>query len=141
MHGGKEQQDRLSAMQSFRDGTVNVLVATDVSARGIDIPGVDFVVNYDLPEVPENYVHRVGRTGRGMQKGQAISFCSTEEKEMLQTIEQFLQQPIKTLDIHHNDYSQTINLSDEKHSDWKTLMREIQTSEEKGPKKSKKKKH
>ncbi len=69
MHGGKEQGDRLSVMNEFRKGDVKLLITTDVSARGIDIPDVDYVVNYDLPEDPESYVHRIGRTGRGVQKG------------------------------------------------------------------------
>ena len=83
IHGDKDQQDRLKAMQQFREGSVKVLIATDVSARGIDIPDVDYVVNYDLPDVAENYVHRVGRTGRGKQKGRAVSFCSPEEKPIV----------------------------------------------------------
>src|SRR5690606_16522648 len=62
MHGGKEQEDRLSVMNEFKKGDVKVLITTDVNARGIDIPNVDYVVNYDLPDEPENYVHRVGRT-------------------------------------------------------------------------------
>lgn len=70
MHGGKEQDDRLQVMSEFKEGAVPLLITTDVNARGIDIPNVDYVVNYDLPDVPENYVHRVGRTGRGVQKGQ-----------------------------------------------------------------------
>ncbi|MDB5272117.1 MAG: helicase [Chitinophagaceae bacterium] len=139
IHSDKEQQDRLFVMEQFRSGEVKILIATDISARGIDIANVDYVVNYDLPDVSENYVHRVGRTGRGMQKGQAISFCSTEEKEMLEEIESFLEQPIKTLDIHKGDYAQTIDISNEQHTDWKTLMKEIQQKEEE-PKKKKKRK-
>ncbi len=81
IHSDIDQKERERTMQSFRHGELKILIATDVSARGIDIPNVDFVVNYDLPESSENYVHRVGRTGRGRQKGQAVSFCSTEEKE------------------------------------------------------------
>jgi len=78
LHGDKEQKDRLSALNDFKSGKVKVLIATDISARGIDIANVDYVVNYDLPEQAENYVHRVGRTGRGTNKGNAVSFCSTE---------------------------------------------------------------
>lgn len=74
MHGGKEQDDRLQSMSAFKDGTCNMLIATDISARGVDIANVDYVINYDLPEVSENYVHRVGRTGRGMQKGWQYHF-------------------------------------------------------------------
>jgi len=67
-------------MKAFRTGECKILIATDLSARGIDIPDVTHVINYDLPEKPENYVHRIGRTGRGFNKGIAVSFCSTEEK-------------------------------------------------------------
>ncbi|PJC67697.1 MAG: hypothetical protein CO017_11065, partial [Zetaproteobacteria bacterium CG_4_8_14_3_um_filter_59_5] len=80
IHGDKDQGERSIAMQAFRDNTCRILIATDVSARGIDVPDVQFVINYDLPEKAENYVHRVGRTGRGENKGEAISFCSSEEK-------------------------------------------------------------
>ena len=66
IHSGKNQEERNEVMRQFRSGQVKVLVATDVTARGIDIPDVDYVVNYDLPDKAENYVHRVGRTGRGM---------------------------------------------------------------------------
>ncbi|MFN8135656.1 MAG: C-terminal helicase domain-containing protein [Bacteroidales bacterium] len=79
IHGDKEQTDRLQVMKRFKNGEFKILIATDVSARGIDIPNVDFVVNHDLPEKPENYVHRVGRTGRADKKGIAVSFCSNDE--------------------------------------------------------------
>ena len=95
IHSGKDQHDRLDVMKQFREGTVKILIATDVSARGIDIPDVDQVVNYDLPEVAENYVHRVGRTGRADKKGLAVSFCSPEEKPILDEIESFLGKPIR----------------------------------------------
>ena len=77
-------------MKKFKECECNLLIATDISARGIDIPDVNYVINYDLPEKPENYVHRVGRTGRGVNKGVAISFCGEEEKERLEEIQQFL---------------------------------------------------
>ena len=83
IHSDKLQEEREGVMRGFRSGFLKILIATDVSARGIDIQNVEYVVNYDLPESTENYVHRVGRTGRGSQKGQAVSFCSTEEKEIL----------------------------------------------------------
>ncbi|NOX64298.1 MAG: DEAD/DEAH box helicase, partial [Chlorobi bacterium] len=82
IHSGKDQQERSQVMEQFKKGEVKILVATDVSARGIDIPNVDYVINYDMPEVPENYVHRVGRTGRGVNRGNAVSFCSTGEREV-----------------------------------------------------------
>ncbi|SMO52277.1 ATP-dependent RNA helicase RhlE [Saccharicrinis carchari] len=124
LHGGMQQDERNKVFDLFRKGEVKVLIATDVSARGIDIPLVEFVVNYDLPDLSENYVHRVGRTGRAKEKGQAVTFCSEEEKKMLTEIEGFLGQPIKRLEIDKDDYSQTIDFSAESHADWKTLINE-----------------
>lgn len=120
IHSDKDAAERNAAMAQFRSGDVKILVATDVSARGIDIPDVDFVVNYDLPDKPENYVHRVGRTGRGMKKGLAVSFCSDEEKVMLGEIEDYLTKPINRVEMNRSDYAQTIDFSRE--HDWKTLM-------------------
>lgn len=137
IHGDKDQQDRSAVMQQFRKGEIKVLVATDVSARGIDIANVDFVINYDLPEQAENYVHRVGRTGRGTQKGQAISFCSTEEKPVLAEIEGFLEKPIKVLEISKADYNETLDLTQDQNYDLKALLREVDAFEQK--KKGKKK--
>ncbi|RAJ05535.1 ATP-dependent RNA helicase RhlE [Chitinophaga skermanii] len=123
MHGGKEQDNRLAVMDEFRKGDVKILITTDVNARGIDIPNVDYVVNYDLPDVAENYVHRVGRTGRGVQKGQAISFVSTEEKKMLAEIEKFIGKPINEMKIDKNDYRETIAFSEETPNDnWQLLI-------------------
>ncbi len=139
IHSDKEQGDRVVVMKQFREGEVKVLIATDISARGIDIQGVDIVINYDLPDQAENYVHRVGRTGRGTQKGRALSFCSTEEKEMLEQIELFLLSPIKVIEINKTDYTETIDLTEDTTNDWKSLMREAQQEEEKGSKKKKRK--
>jgi ATP-dependent RNA helicase RhlE len=122
IHSGKDQVERDKVMKAFRSGELKVLVATDVSARGIDIPNVDMVVNYDLPELDENYVHRVGRTGRGREKGWAISFCSSEEKETLETIESFLGAPIKEMEISSTEYSLTVDFSEEKADNWEKLM-------------------
>jgi ATP-dependent RNA helicase RhlE len=108
IHGDKEQHTRTDVMQKFKNGECNILIATDVSARGIDIPDVNYVVNYDLPEKPENYVHRVGRTGRGVKKGIAISFCSKDEKERLDEIQQLLKKEIEVIKISKRDYAQTI---------------------------------
>ena len=90
IHGNRSQGQRDRAIKAFRDGTVTVLVATDVAARGIDIPGVANVVNYDLPNVPEAYVHRIGRTARAGRAGVAISFCSPDERALLKDIEKLL---------------------------------------------------
>lgn len=87
VHGNKSQGQRDRAIKAFRAGKVTILVATDVAARGIDIPGVACVVNYDLPQVPENYVHRIGRTARAGREGQAIALCAPDELGMLGQIE------------------------------------------------------
>jgi len=124
IHSDKEQNQRTETMDKFKTGTVKLLIATDISARGIDIPNVDFVVNYDLPEVPENYVHRVGRTGRGTKKGQAVSFCSSEEKEILAEIELFLDSEITVMDIDKNAYRETLDFTKDTDNNWKKLIRD-----------------
>ena len=139
IHGDKEQLDRLQVMKRFKNGEFKILIATDVSARGIDIPNVDFVVNYDLPEKPENYVHRVGRTGRADKKGIAVSFCSNDEKPLLEEIEQYIGKPVVVMEIKNQDYKETLAFTAETKSDWKTLLRDAE-EEEKNRKKRKKKK-
>jgi ATP-dependent RNA helicase RhlE len=114
IHGEKDQSERSGVMKKFKDGDCNILIATDVSARGIDIPDVNYVINYDLPEKAENYVHRVGRTGRGTNKGIAISFCSKEEEERLAEIQQFLNKKIEVIKIDKNEYTRTINITENK---------------------------
>lgn len=138
IHGDKEQTDRLQVMKKFKAGEFKILIATDVSARGIDIPSVDFVVNYDLPEKPENYVHRVGRTGRADKKGLAVSFCSQDEKPLLQDIEEYIGKSINVMEIKKQDYTETLAFTAESKSDWKTLMREAEEDEKKRKKKKKK---
>jgi ATP-dependent RNA helicase RhlE len=90
IHGNKSQGQRERALKGFRDGEVRVLVATDVAARGIDIPGVSHVYNYDLPEVPDAYVHRIGRTARAGRDGIAIAFCAPDEIRLLRDIERLM---------------------------------------------------
>jgi ATP-dependent RNA helicase RhlE len=90
IHGNKSQGQRDRAIAAFKAGSVRVLVATDVAARGIDIPGVGHVYNYDLPNVPENYVHRIGRTARAGRSGRAIAFCAADEVAELKAIEKVL---------------------------------------------------
>ena len=116
-------------LKQFREGSVNILIATDVSARGIDIPDVDQVVNYDLPEVAENYVHRVGRTGRGDRKGKATSFCSPEEKPVLDEIESFPGKPIPVLAIGKDKYKETLITHNDRPDKWKTMMEDIEKAE------------
>jgi ATP-dependent RNA helicase RhlE len=90
IHGNKSQGQRDRAIKAFREGQITVLVATDVAARGIDIPGVAYVVNYDLPDVPDNYVHRIGRTARAGREGEAIAFCAPDEADLLRQIEKLM---------------------------------------------------
>ncbi|HEX7411371.1 MAG TPA: DEAD/DEAH box helicase [Bacteroidales bacterium] len=136
LHGDKDQLDRLDVMNAFKTGMTKVLIATDVSSRGIDIPSVEYVVNYDLPEQPENYVHRVGRTGRGTKKGIAVSFCSPEEKEVLTQIEGFLGKEITVMTIRKTEYAETLDFSESGPHDWRALMKD----DEEHPRKKKKNK-
>ena len=123
LHGDKLQEDREKAMQAFNDGINKILIATDISARGIDVPDVDFVINYDLPASSETYIHRVGRTGRAGKRGTAISFCSTREKTLFDQIESSLNDQILNIPIKKKDYSATLNLAFESKNDWKALIK------------------
>ena len=124
IHGDKDQDDRFEVLGQFKKGEIKMLIATDVSARGIDIPGVHFVVNYDLPEQAENYVHRVGRTGRGSERGNAVSFCSDEEKGILAEIEEYLGKKVKVLEIEKGTYQETLDFTKDHDNDWKSLLKE-----------------
>jgi ATP-dependent RNA helicase RhlE len=98
IHGNKSQPQREKALREFRTGRARVLVATDIAARGIDVDGVTHVVNYELPDVPEAYVHRIGRTARAGASGQAISLCDNEERGLLRQIEKLTRQTMPFLD-------------------------------------------
>ena len=87
IHGNKSQPQREKALAEFREGKVRVLVATDIAARGIDIPGVSHVINFELPNVAEQYVHRIGRTARAGAAGVAIAFCAQDERDYLRDIQ------------------------------------------------------
>jgi len=100
LHGNKSQAARTRAIDAFRDGTLPILVATDVASRGIDVDGVSHVINFDLPNEPESYVHRIGRTGRAGRDGQAIAFCDPEEIKLLRDIEKLTGEAIE-VDASH----------------------------------------
>ena len=100
IHGNKSQVARQKALGNFKNGTTNVLVATDIAARGIDIDELSLVVNYDLPNISETYVHRIGRTGRAKASGIAISFCDQEERAYLKDIEKLIKQKIPVVKEH-----------------------------------------
>jgi len=100
IHGNKSQTARVQALSDFKAGRVRVLAATDIAARGIDISELPFVFNYNLPDVPETYVHRIGRTGRAGREGEAISFCQFDEKDELRAIEKLLGRSIPVVEDH-----------------------------------------
>jgi ATP-dependent RNA helicase RhlE len=100
IHGNKSQAARQSALNKFKTKQIRVLVATDIAARGIDIDELSHVINFDLPEVPETYVHRIGRTGRAGLGGKAFSFCDVEEKVMLRDIQKLIVKNIKVVGDH-----------------------------------------
>jgi len=100
IHGNKSQVARQKALNNFKKGSTKVLVATDIAARGIDVSELSLVVNFDLPNISETYVHRVGRTGRAKASGLAISFCSADEKPYLKDIEKLIKQKVPIIDEH-----------------------------------------
>lgn len=100
IHGDKSQNARQRALSNFKDKKIRILVATDIAARGIDIDNLTHVFNYDLPNIPESYVHRIGRTGRAGADGTAISFCDAEENEYLLDIQKTIKRTIPIVDNH-----------------------------------------
>jgi ATP-dependent RNA helicase RhlE len=100
IHGNKSQNQRQKALGSFKDGHLKVLIATDIAARGIDVSKLELVINYELPNVPETYVHRIGRTGRAEESGTALSFCDMEERTYLKGIQKLINQKIPVVNDH-----------------------------------------
>ncbi len=100
IHGNKSQSARQQALNSFKEGNINALVATDIAARGIDISDLSCVINFDLPEVNETYVHRIGRTGRAGKSGVSISFCDINEVNLLKSIEKLIKREIEVIEDH-----------------------------------------
>ena len=98
IHGNKSQNAREKALKDFKDGRVQLLIATDIAARGIDVDGLTHVVNYDLPDVPEAYVHRIGRTARAGASGIAIAFCAADEVSSLRAIEKLIKKPVPVME-------------------------------------------
>jgi ATP-dependent RNA helicase RhlE len=100
IHGNKSQNARQKALNSFREGTVRILVATDIAARGIDVPGISHVVNFDLPDEAESYVHRIGRTGRNGASGTAVTLCDPSETSRLRAVEKIMRRRIEVVADH-----------------------------------------
>jgi ATP-dependent RNA helicase RhlE len=115
IHGNKSQGQRQRALDNFKRGKCLVLIATDIAARGIDVPNVELVVNYDLPDVPETYVHRIGRTARAGASGLAISFCAAAEQKNLKAIEKLIKMDITNVSL-----------------DWKVVSRPTISNEDPG---------
>lgn len=114
IHGNKSQNARQLALNNFKEGKIRVLVATDIAARGIDIDELSHVINYDLPEVSETYVHRIGRTGRAGKSGIAISFCSMEERDLHKSIEKLIKKQIRVVKNHSQSASANDVSTDDK---------------------------
>ena len=100
IHSNKSQNARQKALGNFKNGRTNILVATDIAARGIDVDNLSLVINYDIPNIPEMYIHRIGRTGRAMASGAAASFCDSGEKPYLQNIQKLIKQQIHVVSEH-----------------------------------------
>ncbi len=100
IHGNKSQASRQKSLKAFKEGNIHILVATDIAARGIDVDDLALVVNYDLPNIPETYVHRIGRTGRAAASGIALSFCNGEERAFLRDIEKLIKQDVPVITDH-----------------------------------------
>lgn len=101
IHGNKSQNARQTALNNFKSGKTRIIVATDIAARGIDVPDLGMVINYDMPDVAETYVHRIGRTGRAGKDGQAITFCAKEDRPMLKDIEKLIGSKINKLNFNY----------------------------------------
>jgi ATP-dependent RNA helicase RhlE len=112
MHSDIKQKDRMSALKGFKDGSFNILVATDVVARGIDVTGVSHVINYRVPENPEDYVHRIGRTGRAEAEGEAFTILTADEIEFANAVENFVKQKIERKKLDNFEYIYTALLDD-----------------------------
>ncbi len=106
LHSNRSQNQRLLALQGFKSGKVRVLVATDIAARGIDVEGISHVINFDFPPQPEDYVHRIGRTGRAQAVGDAISFVTSEDHAALRALEKFIARGIPRKHVHDFDYTE-----------------------------------
>lgn len=116
IHGNKSQNARQRALGNFKDGKIKVLVATDIAARGIDVDELSLVINFDLPNIPETYVHRIGRTGRAKASGKAISFCNLEERPYLNDIQKLIAKkiPLITDQPFHDDSIAIVGKKDSK---------------------------
>ena len=144
LHSSRSQDQRLQALQDFKDGKVQVLVATDIVARGIDIDGVTHVVNYDFPVNPEDYVHRIGRTGRAEAQGDAISFVPKEDLNLLGILELFIGQRLERKRLQGFNYHAPVPAPNPgeppPRRDWRKRTREMEAKKSAKPAKPRPKK-
>lgn len=131
LHSDKSQDERFAILDAFRNNECNILIATDISARGLDIPGIAIVVNYDVPEQSENYVHRIGRTGRAFEKGTAITFCDAKEKDLIKEIENYIGKNISPVHVSQKEKNITQIVTGHKDNDWQSLVQDIDEWEQK----------
>lgn len=110
IHGNKSQNNRERTLQGFKDGSINTLIATDIAARGLDITDLSYVINFEIPNISETYVHRIGRTGRAGQSGISISLCDFDEKPFLKSIEKLINKKIPIIEEHDYPLTQTQSL-------------------------------
>ena len=129
LHGGKAQDERFVTLERFRQGANKILVTTDVACRGIDIPEVEYVINYDLPDNPENYVHRCGRTGRGNRRGQALGFCSKDEIVLLDAIEAYTGTEVERYTMSSEEYTEILKDRLDPDENWHKLLKENDSEE------------
>jgi ATP-dependent RNA helicase RhlE len=115
IHGNKSQAQRTKALEDFKRGKVEILVATDIASRGIDISELPMVINFDLPHVPEDYVHRIGRTGRAGTTGNAISLVCADESKQLRDIERVINKPLERVEIEGFEPDHVLPLSSAGH--------------------------
>jgi ATP-dependent RNA helicase RhlE len=137
LHSDKTQAERTLILEEFKQGKIKALIATDVAARGLDIRDLPHVVNFDLPEIPEYYVHRIGRTGRAGKKGVAVSFVCRDEIENLSKIEEFIDQKITLKRVQGFDYDQTVKKKPGRATNTGNKKKGIRGGKRKGTKKKK----
>jgi ATP-dependent RNA helicase RhlE len=128
LHSNRTQRERVEALQGFKSGKYEVMVATDIAARGLDVEGITHVINYDVPQHPEDYVHRIGRTGRAQKVGDAFTLVTIEELEYLRAIERFIGQKIPQLKLENFNYVLTPLFNEQAISGDRRSVRSVRTT-------------